>query len=472
MKLTKVLATGVAGALLAGIAGVAMATSASAADFGPAVTGDILWFDAQSTGLLDSTLTSANQVDGSLQPDAVARPWKTLALSASCPAGTLTIQPYVHIPAPGPEIDWDAVSMAASVDTKDAQGRFYDSDPDQLADRMNKPQIRAYATAQGGTATLPYVVVCQGTAGAPLGHFTTPLTVHVTAPSPTTAITYSIPKASLPTRDGGWDSTGPVVTATTTDLMAAASGADLVLTANVAPSAAAGTVTFKEGATVLGSGSVSSGVATQTVTAPSAGDHAYTASFEPSDTAAFGPSSGSQTYTVVVGPNGQLTVTLTVPAAPVVDGALTFSVPTAAVALSGQRDTGNTRITATAQLGGITVNDTRRDGLLAGWKVNVQASDFTGAKGTLNAKYLGWTPALPTITKETAGTLAVQAGSGVTSALDDAKSTGLGASKTLAATTGTGRGTTALAAALNLAIPAATAEGSYTSTITVTLVSN
>ncbi len=41
------------------------------------------------------------------------------------------------------------------------------------------------------------------------------------------------------------------------------------------------------------------------------------------------------------------------------------------------------------------MTDTRRDGLLAGWEVNAQASDFTGTAGTIGAKYLGWTPAAP-----------------------------------------------------------------------------
>ncbi len=465
MKITKVLATAVAGALLAGVGGVALASSASAVDFGPALTGDILWFNTTSTGLLDPALTAASQVDGSLQPNAGARPWKTLALSAKCPAGTQTIQPYVHIPAPGSSVDWDAVSMAGSDVTVDAQGRFYLSG-DRVADPMSKPQIHAYATANPGK-TMPYIVVCQGAGATNIGYFSTPLSLTVTGTADA-AMTYSIPKSSF-TPAGG----GTTVTATTTALTAAASGADLALTATVAPATAAGTVTFAEGGTTLGTGAVTNGVATYTVTAPTAGDHSYTASFVPTDPAAYGPSSGSQTYTVVVGPNGQITVTLTVPAAPVADGALTFAVPTAPVALTGARDTGNTRITATAQLAGVTVTDTRRDGLLQGWKVNVQASDFTGTAGTVGAKYLGWKPAAPSITKEAAtAPLLVQAGTEVKSALDDTASTGLASSKTLAQTTTNGRGATTLSTALNLAIPATTAEGSYASTVTVTLVSN
>ena len=117
------------------------------------------------------------------------------------------------------------------------------------------------------------------------------------------------------------------------------------------------------------------------------------------------------------------------------------------------------------------MTDTRRDGLLAGWEVNAQASDFTGTAGTIGAKYLGWTPATPVLTPDVAGgPLMAQAGPVVTSNLDSGA--GLALSSLLGKSTTNGRGVTVLGAALNLAIPASSPAGSYTSTVTVTLVSN
>ncbi|WP_028046177.1 Ig-like domain-containing protein [Cellulomonas sp. URHE0023] len=283
MRVKKIVAGVIAATLVGGAGAVALATSASAADFGPTLPGPIYWFSAPSTGLSDPALVGT-QVNGSLQPDSVARPWQTLALGANCPAGTLSIQPYVHIPAPGPAIDWDAVSMAAAVSTQDASGRFYDSDPTQLADRMNKPQIRAYATAQGGTATLPYIVVCQGTAGAPLGNFTTPLTVTVTAATPTTAMTYSIPTAALPKIAS---TTTLAATPTTVE-----SGSPVALSATVSPAAATGSVEFFAGATSLGLGTIAGGVATLSTSAiPVGAANAITAVY--AGNAAYDPSTSA-----------------------------------------------------------------------------------------------------------------------------------------------------------------------------------
>ena len=54
-------------------------------------------------------------------------------------------------------------------------------------------------------------------------------------------------------------------------------GQDILLTATVSPSAATRTVTFKDGATTLGSANVGHGSGSYTVTAPAVGSHSYTA---------------------------------------------------------------------------------------------------------------------------------------------------------------------------------------------------
>ncbi len=74
-------------------------------------------------------------------------------------------------------------------------------------------------------------------------------------------------------------------------------GADVALTATVAP-AIAGTVTFANGPTVLGTVPVTAGAATYTIADAAAGDYSLTATFAPTDTSHYAPSTGSLAYTV------------------------------------------------------------------------------------------------------------------------------------------------------------------------------
>ncbi|GIG27768.1 peptidase S8 [Cellulomonas marina] len=99
--------------------------------------------------------------------------------------------------------------------------------------------------------------------------------------------------------------TAPAATATTTTLTASPkqyAGQDVQLVAKTSPgSGATGTVTFSDGAAVLGTAEVGGGgVAKLTVTL-GAGEHALTASFAP-DTAAFGASSGTASLTLAKSP--------------------------------------------------------------------------------------------------------------------------------------------------------------------------
>lgn len=91
---------------------------------------------------------------------------------------------------------------------------------------------------------------------------------------------------------------------TSTTLSAAATSIDqgqgVVLTATVSP-AAAGTVTFHDGGSVLGTAPVSGGSASFTATGLAAGAHALTASFAPDDSAAFQASASGQVTVTVKG---------------------------------------------------------------------------------------------------------------------------------------------------------------------------
>ena len=470
MRIAKSLAAVAAGSLL--VAGLAVATagSASAADNGPLLSGHLYLFKLQTQpdgSTVKVSLANAKPADVVTSGDGLTRPFASSAVDAACPANTANSQMRIRIPQAGVDpLNWNEVPINAQSGAKvDVNGLPYN---DSRVDILTNPTILDYVVANGGVnVPLPLTFTCFSAAGAALGYFSTPITM--TAPDNLTLTSWSVPNPPA---------LGTVAAvATTTTLGAAAAGANLVLTATVAPSSAAGSVAFKEGTTTLGSAPVSAGIATYTVTAPTIGAHTYSASFVPTDVAAFLASDApAQSWTVAAGQGG-IAVTLTVPAVVQTEpGSLTLSVPSsAAVTLSGARDSGNTRVTATATLPAIKVDDTRRSDLLTGWQVNVQASDFALAGSpSIGAKYLGWTPAatLTTTVNGSGSLLATQAGPAVSSFLDAATSAGLSTSAVLGSTTKPGQGSTTLGATLNLAIPSSTTQGSYSSTITVTLIAS
>jgi hypothetical protein len=459
MRISKPLAAMATVTLLAAAAVAAVAGPAAANDQSPLQAGSILWFN--QVGPLASQ-TPATQIFGGTDASVVGA-WKTLTTSQPCPAGSKQLTTFIRIPQGGVAEDlWEEVQLGGNVTVQDAAGLFYSSVPTQ-ADRISKPQVMAYQAAHPGANQFPIVAVCGDADGFTTGSFRNVVTI-----TGTTSATLAWTIDSTPIPGGGG---GATVTDTATTLTGAISGTDLVLTAAVSPAAAAGTVTFKEGTTVLGTGTGT--VATYTVTAPLPGAHSFTAEFAPTDATKFKASTGGP-LGVTIGidtKTGQLA--LTVPAAPPVpDGSLVFTVPfNSPVALTGARAADNSRITAPGAFPTVTVTDTRRDALLAGWEVNAQASDFTGTAGTIGAKYLGWSPATPTLTPDVAGgPLMAQAGPPVTSNLDGGN--GLAVSSLLGKSTTNGRGATVLGAALNLAIPASSPAGTYSSTVTVTLVAN
>ena len=262
MTVKKTVATLVAGAVLAGSAVLAMATSASAVPQGPLQPGKVFWFN--TAGPLESQ-TAATQISSGA--NAANRPWSTLAVDAACPAGSAQMQPFVRIPQAGPEDDWNQVSMGESTTTADSQGRFWTAGTAQ-ADRLSKPEVIAYNVANGGTGQFPLILACLDNGGVPTGYFRTVMTI-----SGTTAATlaWSIPREALPQA------------ASTTTLAASAStveaGTSVDLTATVDPSTATGDVEFFAGTTSLGTATLAGGVATLSTSALPVGTNAVTAQY-------------------------------------------------------------------------------------------------------------------------------------------------------------------------------------------------
>ena len=123
----------------------------------------------------------------------------------------------------------------------------------------------------------------------------------------TNGTTYSVQIKAVNTNGDGTataTTTGtPSTTSTTTTLGASSTtpsyGASVTFTATVAPSAATGTVTFKDGATTLGTGTISSGTATYSTSALATGSHSITAVYG-GDTDYAGSTSSAVTVTVSV----------------------------------------------------------------------------------------------------------------------------------------------------------------------------
>lgn len=118
-------------------------------------------------------------------------------------------------------------------------------------------------------------------------------------------------------------------------------------------------------------------------------------------------------------------------------------------------------------LSGITINDTRP--AEPGWTLTADATDFTGP-APVTAADLGWTPRLVAAGSDSEGS--VLAGDAIAAALASVASTGLSESRIMgSAGPGSGLGTTNLGATLIWWVPDTTPQGTYTSTLTLTLTS-
>jgi hypothetical protein len=241
----------------------------------------------------------------------------------------------------------------------------------------------------------------------------------------------------------------------------AAAGQPVTLAAGVAPAngtaTPTGTVQFLIGGTAIGAPAAvdASGVATTTTTFAAAGTDALSAVYTPTDPTAFSASTGPLSLSVDPPPTSGA-----IPLAPMdpPTGAFTLTVDTTdtvTLAVSG--------LTGTAATTPPTVSDTRNT--YPGWAVSGQASDFTGSGtavgGSIAGDQLGWVPAATALGGGVAlGPTVAPAGPG----LDTTPAV-------LAyADAGSGYGTSTLGADLTLDIPAATAAGPYSGSLTVTAI--
>lgn len=161
---------------------------------------------------------------------------------------------------------------------------------------------------------------------------------------------------------------------------------------------------------------------------------------------------------VPVGGNTGVDVDVTVPEAPVTPepGEFSWSIAATSATLGTATQNAGGTFGATGALPSITVKDTREAS--AGWTINGKASNFTSSTKSFSGSALGWTPAA----SNPVGT--ITAGGAVA-----AGNPGLAESRTLASTEAAGSAT--LDAGLTFLAPAGTSAGSYTSTLTITAIS-
>jgi len=246
-------------------------------------------------------------------------------------------------------------------------------------------------------------------------------------------------------------------------------GNTVTLTATVTASAGTpvGTVQFGVGGTTpsnIGSPVAvnGSGVATTTTTFTAAGSVALVASFTPTNSNAFSPSTTATPFTETVSATNPNVVpeiiTVTVP----FQGSFSFGTsdgvaqPTVPLTVN----LSSSPLTAAGNIDAVKVVDTRTGTAsfsgFPGWSVVGQATDFSNPTsnpvGTIPATQLSWTPAAANGDYVPGGA-----------------ATGLNTAKVLgSAAEGHGQGTSILGAGLSLTIPATAPAGAYTSTLTLT----
>lgn len=262
---------------------------------------------------------------------------------------------------------------------------------------------------------------------------------------------------------------GPATPTTTALAVGPASSAqqysNVSLTATVSPTAA-GTVQFLDGATSLGTVAAAGGSATLTVSTLALGSHSLVAAFTPANPGAFTASTSAAidyTITAFTGATASETITTTVEA-----GALVISVADSSVLLSAPTlNTAGDLLVTSGQLKPVTITDTRAGNF--GWNVSGQVSDFLASgSNKINGANLGWGPTVvdhAAAQTVTAGAT-VAAGHGV--APDAVSTEGLKVARTLAV--GLGLGTSHLGASLALNAPTSTLPGTYTATLTLTVI--
>ena len=300
-------------------------------------------------------------------------------------------------------------------------------------------------------------------------------------------ITNSTAKASSPyfsltlnQSGGNWSAPVPVIP-TTTSLTASATGTSVALSATVksgTPSttatAAAGTVSFFEGATQVGTTqTVASGQASVSLTGVANGAHSYTAAFTPSSTVYSASTSGSSSVSIgaLIAPTDTAAVPVGVTfniAAATNGGVLQLTSHDSIVAL-GTATVSGTTFNASGTLNAV-VDDSRQAGS-PDWNLTGVMADFT-APGvgtaparTLSAKYLGWSPTVTAGSVGSAGAVVLPA-PGSPSGLKTSSQLSYGSTSAADPQVTT----TTVKALLQLQAPKNTAAGNYAGVLTLTLI--
>jgi hypothetical protein len=317
--------------------------------------------------------------------------------------------------------------------------------------------LGAAATVTNGTASL--VTTGLGIGTHSITAVFTPANAAVYGSSTSTALSYVVnPAAATQT------STALLVAQGTS----AQQYSEVTLNATLSPSAAAGSVQFLSGTTVLGTVPVVNGQATYNTSTLAVGTYSFTADFVPTNSTIYLASASAAVpfqVTPFTGSSSTETITTTV-----LPGALVISIPDQQVTLpSPVLNSSGNLFTTSGALQPITVTDNRAGN--PGWTVSGLVSAFTDGTTQISAENLGWTPTAATGSPGqtiTEGPV-VPPANGV--APSDPGTLGLASSQTLAAAAaGAGLGTAHLGANLELNVPTTTTAGTYTATLTLTAI--
>ncbi len=377
------------------------------------------------------------------------------------PAPTTTATTTALAVTPGsPQNAGVQVTLTATVSPSGAPGSV------QFFDGANP--IGGPVTVAGGTAQT-------STSGLSIG--THSLTAQFTPTNP----------ASNPTEFSGSTSTAqsfvvttppatPTNTALGVDVGTGTAFAPVTLTATVTPSNAPGTVTFADGAVVLGTTAAGSGTFTLVTSSLAQGAHTITATFNPTNPANFAQSTITGSAFTLSAP--QYTPAVGNIKAEIAAGTLVISTPYTS---ANPLDLGNlalnagaTEYSGNATFAGITITDTRAGNLP--WTVSAQASSLSnGSTGVINGENVG----LTNLVADPIAGNALTAGSVVTTnnaaadpavAPGDAGQAGLGGGvnhTVLAAAHG--EGSIAFHGTLTINAPTSSPPGTYAGTVTFTI---
>lgn len=255
-------------------------------------------FRTAAVGL--ATLVAAGTVSVLTSTAASAASGGTLTVSQ--PTGTDTTAFSVSTSAPCPAADPDLLAVFSG-------GNFPAN-----AYVVNKGPVSAYGASPTGGYVIPLSFSLR----------TLAQNYQVSTLDPTNPTQYTIDVQCVPlfgttddldfstdiwfTSETTWTATNPnaAVTPTTTTLTASPTspttvGGTVTLTATVGPAAAAGSVSFSDGTSVLGTSAVTNGTAILSTSALGIGTHSLTAAFTPTNPATYG-SSASAALSYVVNP--------------------------------------------------------------------------------------------------------------------------------------------------------------------------